>query len=204
MAKQSSIEATDQKLVDDLLDLGSESAFRELHRRHTPRMLQLVIRMLGRTDGDAEDLIQESWIRGVKNLTSFRGDSLFGTWIVGICIHVTQDYIRKKTHDPTILDELPEQFSREPPHVERMDVEEVIALLPTGYRTVLLLHDLEGFTHAEIAEMLGIAEGTSKSQLFAARKLAQSLFDGTKKPASPIGRGGGDERFSAARSRYME
>ncbi|NIM50814.1 MAG: sigma-70 family RNA polymerase sigma factor [Gemmatimonadales bacterium] len=184
MTGETRLAVSDHELVDELRDYGSEPAFRELHRRHTPRMLQLILRMRGGAESDTEDLVQETWIRAVKSLPSFRGDSQFGTWLVGICVHVTQDCLRKAKHPHVSLDEVPEPLSPEPPHAERIDLEKVLALLPTGCRTVLLLHDLEGFSHAEIAEMLGIAEGTSKSQLSAARRLAQSLFDRTPKSES--------------------
>ncbi len=173
----------DHELIDALRDARSEAAFRELHRRHTPRLLRLIMRTLGSADGDAEDLVQETWIRAVENLSDFRGEAQFGTWLVRIGIRVSQDYLRKARRTQLRLDEIAEPARQEPKHAERMDLEHVFARLPDGYRTVLLLHDLEGFTHAEIGEMLGIAEGTSKSQLTAARKLAQALFDGRTRPA---------------------
>lgn len=168
----------DHELIDVLRDERSEAVFRELHRRHTPRLLRLIMRMLGSADGDAEDLVQETWIRAVEKLSSFRGEAQFGTWLTRIGIRMTLDYLRegKRAHLP--MGQAAEPMSCKPTHDERMDLEQVFACLPNGYRTVLLLHDLEGFTHAEIGEILGIPEGTSKSRLNAARKLAQVLFDG--------------------------
>jgi RNA polymerase sigma-70 factor (ECF subfamily) len=205
MAKHARGEDNEMQLVAELRDWGSESAFRRLHRQHTPRLVQLIRRMLGGDYSDAEDLVQETWIRGVKNLPSFRGDSAFGTWLVRICIHVTQDFLRKAKRLPLSVDEVLELSMPEAPIAERIDIGDVIGLLPPGYRAVLLLHDVEGFTHSEIADMLGIAEGTSKSQLNAARELAQNLFDGTRRSsATTLTRRSLDSAQSTASWRYLE
>jgi RNA polymerase sigma-70 factor (ECF subfamily) len=168
----------DTDLIAALRDGRSEAAFRELHRRHTPRLLRLIMRMLGDAYVDAEDLVQETWMRAVESLAGFRGDAQFGTWLTRIGIRRTQDHQRRAKRAHLRLDETVEPADREPSHAERIDLEEMLARLPDGYRAVLLLHDLEGFTHAEIGEMLGVSAGTSKSQLHAARRLAQALFDG--------------------------
>jgi len=168
----------DEELVAELQRTRSESAFVDLHRRHTPRLLALTRRMLGWADADAEDLVQETWIRAVESISTFRGEAKFGTWLVRIAIHVCQDFLKRARPVLVDFDEEAGPAVREPPVAERVDLERVIARLPAGYRTVLLLHDLEGYTHEEIGAMLGIADGTSKSQLNAARRQAQALFEG--------------------------
>jgi len=169
---------TDEELVAELRETRSESAFRDLHRRHTPRLLQLILRMLGGADAEAEDLVQETWIRAVGSLSAFRSEARFGTWLVRIAIHVTQDHLKSGRRVLVGLHEETAPFARDSMVAERMDLERVIARLPDGCRMVLLLHDVEGYTHGEIGAMLGIAEGTSKSQLNAARRQAQAMLEG--------------------------
>ena len=170
---------SDEDLVADLRRTRSESAFRDLHRRHTPRLLRLVQRMLSVPDVDAEDVVQEAWIRALGSLEGFRGESRFGTWLVRIAINVTVEHVRKASRARLVaLDAAAHATDRQPPPEVRLDLERIIAMLPAGCRTVLLLHDVEGYTHLEIGRMLGIAEGTSKSQLNLARRRAQALFDG--------------------------
>ena len=171
----------DEDLVAELRETRSESAFTCLHRRHTPRLLRMVLRILGGEETDAEDLVQETWIRALGSLHSFRGESQFGTWLARIGINVTVEHLRKVGRARHVaLDQAAFASGRQPMHEERVDLERIIALLPVGCRTVLLLHDVEGYTHQEIGRMLGIASGTSKSQLNVARRRAQALFDGDK------------------------
>lgn len=171
--------ASDQDLVAALLESRSEAAFRELYRRHTPRLLRFVERVLGGFAGDAEDIVQDSWLKAVASLPRFRGDSSFGTWLHSIGLNTARNHMRKAGRWRGFLEAV-EPRPREPALTpeERMDLECVLASLPDGQRVVLLLHDLEGYTHSEIGELLGVAEGTSKSQLFLARRHAQELYDG--------------------------
>lgn len=171
--------ATDQHLVEELLEGGSEAAFRELYRRHTPRLLQFVTRVLGGAGDEAEDVVQDTWIKAVEGLPGFRGEARFGTWLTGIGLNVSRMHLRKAGRWRGFIEAVePKLPQPRLSHEERMDLECVLAQLPDGQRTVLILHDVEGYTHAEIGQMLGIAEGTSKSQLSAARKQAQALYDG--------------------------
>jgi RNA polymerase sigma-70 factor (ECF subfamily) len=172
---------SDRELVEALLDSGSETAFRTLYRRHTPRLLQFVARVLGGFAGDAEDVVQDTWVKAVGGLGRFRGESSFGTWLTAIGLNTARNHMRKAGRWRGFLESVePSRASREPALTpeERMDLECVLARLPDGQRVVLLLHDLEGYTHREIGELLGIAEGTSKSQLSVARRQAQALYDG--------------------------
>ncbi|HEX6373666.1 MAG TPA: sigma-70 family RNA polymerase sigma factor [Longimicrobium sp.] len=172
----------DQALAQALLLRGDENAFRELYTRHTPRLYQLVLRIVGGAEHDAEDVVQETWIRATEALGGFRWEAAFGTWLTGIGINVARGLLRKQGRWTT-LDDASEPWRPPPRDGERIDLERAIALLPSGYRSVLVLHDVEGYTHDEIGERLGIAPGTSKSQLSHARKALRRLLEPVKKEA---------------------
>ncbi|MGQ0815030.1 MAG: RNA polymerase sigma factor [Gemmatimonadota bacterium] len=170
---------TDRELVEAVVVSGDEIAFRELYRRHTPRLYQLVLRLVG-SEQDAEDVVQEAWIRATEAAANFRWESGFNTWLTGIAINRFRELLRKRNRWPQISLESTAEPEVRPDHVgERIDLEKALNLLPLGYRTVLVLHDLEGFRHEEIAEQLGIAPGTSKSQLFHARRCVRALLEPT-------------------------
>lgn len=170
--------ATDQALAEALLMSGDEKAFRELYRRHTPRLHQLVLRVVGGSEHDAEDVVQDAWIRATEKLGDFRWEAAFSTWLTGIGLNVARGLLRRKGRW-TDLEGVPEPWRPAERHGERIDLERAIALLPAGYRTVLVLHDVEGYKHEEIGEMLGISPGTSKSQLFHARKSLRQVLEPT-------------------------
>jgi RNA polymerase sigma-70 factor (ECF subfamily) len=177
METQRATENSDRDLADRVLELGDETAFRELYRRHTPRLLGFVTRLLGRTDAEAEDVAQETWIRVCRALDGFRWDSGFSTWLLGIGLNVARDHMRRSARSKSVqLEELPDQPVPAAASDQRIDLERAIRLLPDGYRTVLVLHDVEGMTHNEIAERLAIAPGTSKSQLSNARRMVRSAL----------------------------
>jgi RNA polymerase sigma-70 factor (ECF subfamily) len=177
MRRDTLSEVPDRGLAEALLDSGDERAFRELYQRHTPRLFQFVLRLLGGTENDAEDVVQETWIRAAEHLGRFRWESAFSTWLSGIGLNVCRDMWRRKNGRDIEWSAAFEGGVAAPAVDERIDLERAIELLPVGYRTVLMLHDLEGFTHDEIGERLGIAAGTSKSQLFCARKAMRALLN---------------------------
>ncbi len=162
---------SDQHWIRAILKRGDERAFRLLYRRHTPRLLQFILRLVGGDELEAENLTQETWIRASDSLSRFRGDSLFATWLTGIGLNVTRDHLRRRSRLPLDAIQSPDIVSAPIPIGDGIDLERAIARLPDGYRMVLVLHDIEGMKHAEIAERLGFSEGTSKSQLFKARRL---------------------------------
>lgn len=175
MTAQHRMPASDRELAETILRTGAEGAFRELYRRHTPRLLQLGRRLLGGDVSDAEDAVQETWIRAIAGLGRFRWESLFSTWLLGIGIHVCRDILRKRRsgrEDPwdDSLQHPGPDWAPSERIGERVDLERAIALLPDGYRTVLVLHDVEGMAHEAIAARLDITIGTSKSQLHRARR----------------------------------
>ena len=161
---------------------GSESAFRELFRRHTPHLLQFVTRVLGANASEAEDVVQDTWLRAYPALVTFRNESSFSTWLCSVGLRAALDSLRKGKRRSTEFvledDDAPLEL---PHHEDRMDIETAIASLAPGYRMILVLHDVEGFTHEEIALQLGIAPGTSKAQLFKARRVMRALLTGREK-----------------------
>jgi RNA polymerase sigma-70 factor (ECF subfamily) len=173
---QAVVPTTDQVLAERIVAAGDESAFRELYRRHTPRLYQFVLRVMGGDELEAEDVVQDTWIRASRNLSGFRWESRFGTWLTGIGLNLCRNRLRSSGR----WTDLPENAlgpARRDPRESRIDLERAISMLPAGFRTVLVLHDIEGYKHAEIAEHLGVSEGTSKSQLFSARRAMRRLLE---------------------------
>ena len=162
---------------------GDELAFRQLYRRHTPRLYQLVRRLLGGHDADAEDAVQDTWLKATERLGDFRWECAFGTWLCAIGLNVAREQMRRRTRRPEV--EWPEGHEpAQAPRLSRvdpMDLERAIAALPDGYRTVLVLHDVEGYTHEEIGATLGVAPGTSKSQLYWARQSVRETLGSRQK-----------------------
>ncbi|MEO5509750.1 MAG: RNA polymerase sigma factor [Longimicrobiales bacterium] len=174
---------TDAELIESIRLDGSERAFRELYGRHTPRLYQLVLRILAGGAADAEDVVQETWVRATTSLARFRGDSSFGTWLTGIGLNRARDFLRHRSRRPAgfEVDDGDAWLERVSARVddtgERVDLERAISILPDGYRVVFVLYEIEGFNHGEIARRLGISEGTSKSQLHHARRALRVLLE---------------------------
>jgi RNA polymerase sigma-70 factor, ECF subfamily len=154
------------------LQSRDEQAFRVLYRRHTPAMYAVALRLVGRRVPDAEDVVQEAWMRAVRKLASFRGDSTLRTWLVGIAIRCALESMRRRPWLALEEADLPAMIESPP----ALDLEAAVAALAEGYRQVLILHDLHGYTHAEIAALLAIDEGTSKSQLSRGRAAIRRWF----------------------------
>jgi RNA polymerase sigma-70 factor (ECF subfamily) len=169
-------EPSDRTLARAVVGQGDEASFRTLYRRHTPSLYPFVLRMMGGAEEDAEDVIQDTWVRAVRGLPGFRWESSFRTWLLGIGLNRARELLRKRQRERRGVG-LPEAGRDPPPLADRMDLERAIACLPDGYRTVLVLHDVEGFTHPEISERLDIAVGTSRSQLHHARRTLRTMLD---------------------------
>jgi RNA polymerase sigma-70 factor (ECF subfamily) len=155
-----------------------------LYRRHFRRVYSLCLRMTTNPE-EAEDLAQETFIQLFKKIGSFRGDSAFTTWLHRMTVNQVLMHFRRRKSRPEYITkegETPVQIvqgtenQNKMPVVDRIVLEDAIAKLPPGYRTVFVLHDVEGHEHNEIARMLGISEGTSKSQLHKARLKLRSLI----------------------------
>ncbi len=171
----------DRALVEAVARRGDPAAFSILYERHTPGMYGLALRLTAGSEPDAEDLVHDAWIRVVERLDAFEWRSAFRSWLCGFVVHRWREMRRSRSRRPTR--ELGEAPGRVPGFdaglehaADRLDLERALRGLADGYREVLVLHDLEGFTHGEIASLLGIEEGTSKSQLSRARRaLRQTL-----------------------------
>jgi RNA polymerase sigma-70 factor (ECF subfamily) len=153
---------------------GDESAFRVVFRQHSPTMFGVALRMLSYQHADAEDAVQDAWLRAVRGLAAFRGNSSLRTWLVGITIRCALELGRRERRTG-------DERTRPVEHAratldEHVDLERAIATLAEGYRHVLVLHDIYGYTHAEIGALLGVDEGTSKSQLSRARQLVRQTL----------------------------
>ena len=149
----------------------SDAAFSVLYDRHTPRAFQSAWRILGGNADEAEDAVQEAWIRAVATLDRWQDREAFSAWFRAIAVHVAIDTLRRERR-LTFTTDFDLAGPERPP--EQIDLETAIAALAPGYRAVLVLHDIEGFTHEEIAERLGITAGTSKGQLFKARRAVRA------------------------------
>lgn len=166
----------DRALVGRVLKQGDERAFRQLYRRHTPYLYQFALRLLGGDEVDAEDVVQETWIRAVEGFTAFRWQAELRTWLGGITLNLCRGIFRQRDRAWLLTGPSVEPVVNQP-DVERLDMERAIARLPDGYRTVLVLHDIEGFRHGEIAAALGTTTGNSKSQLHRARRAVRALLN---------------------------
>jgi RNA polymerase sigma-70 factor (ECF subfamily) len=159
---------------------GDEAALRALWTRHAPH-IDLVVRRLVGSDADlAADIAQEVWIQIFRALPSYRGDSQFSTWAHRIAVNRTLNALRKTRRLENIETEVTEDSASVEPDNERtflaQSIEAAAAELSPGARAVFMLHDVEGYTHEEIATELGITSGGSKSQLFKARGKLRTLL----------------------------
>lgn len=163
---------SDQTLVRAVRVGRSERAFSALYDRHTPRAYQTAWRILGGNVHEAEDAVQEAWARALGSFETWSGEAPFGAWFRAIAAHVAVDMVRR---DARVSGDLDAEYADAANEAsDRLDLESAILSLAPGYRAVLVLHDLEGFTHEEIATQLGITAGTSKGQLFKARRAARA------------------------------
>lgn len=168
----------DARLVARYLATRDEESFRLLFRRHSPVLNRLALRLLGGDRSAAEDALQEAWIRAATGLSAFRFESALRTWLSGIVINCCREARRRRRPEEPLETEEIKAPAASPSSA--LDLERVVVGLAEGYREVLVLHDLMGYTHREIAFRLGIEEGTSKSQLFLARRALRRRLLGHK------------------------
>ncbi len=162
---------------------GDELAFRSLYDQTVGRVHALCLRLVS-DPAAAEELTQDVFVRAWERLASFRGESAFSTWLHRLAVNVALTERRargrreKRIFPAGELEDLEKEGtgSAISPGT-RMDLEQAIAALPAGARTVFVLHDIEGYQHDEIAAMSGLAAGTSKAQLFRARRLLREMLD---------------------------
>jgi RNA polymerase sigma-70 factor, ECF subfamily len=168
---------------------GDAAAFEHLFQLHSRRVYALCLRMVG-NPADAEDLAQEAFLQLFRKIATFRGESAFSTWLHRMTVNVVLMRLRKKSLPTDSLEESlePDSENSGPKRdvgaadlrlsgaVDRVNLERSIEKLPPGYRTVFILHDVQGYEHNEIADIMGCSVGNSKSQLHKARTRLRELL----------------------------
>jgi RNA polymerase sigma factor (sigma-70 family) len=171
VGQQAEDSVPDRDLAERVATKRDPAAFRALYGRHTPALYAIAMRLTGQP-ADAEDVVHDTWLRAVDALPRFEWRSSLRTWLTSILVNCTRELERQARpvlpfEEDLAPGEPPPQLPRD---VDPLDLEAAIHALPPGYRRVLVLHDVEGFTHDDIAGLLGIDPGTSKSQLARARR----------------------------------
>jgi len=162
---------------------GETEAFETLYRQHAARIYALACRMGGSAE-DGEDLLQEIFLQAYRKIGSFKGESALGTWLYRLALNHCLDYVRSRQAKMNKLTETLdatssfEPLARHDTPIARIDLERALERLPDGCREAFVLHDVEGLDHKEVGAVLGIAEGTSKSQVFKARARLRALLRG--------------------------
>ena len=175
---------------------GDREAFEHLYRRHAPRIHGLALRLT--TDrGEAEILTQDTFVRAWFSLAGYTGEGHLGGWLGRIAVNLWRDRLRREKRGDRLTEQLavealatapsPAATGATPDGVVRLlttvDLERAVARLPRGARTVYVLHDIEGYTHREIGELIGIATGTVKAHLHRARRLLRAMLDDGREAA---------------------
>jgi len=175
-----------------LAQQGDAGAFERIYRLHSRRVYALCLRMVGNT-AEAEDLTQDAFLQLFRKIGTFRGESAFSTWLHRLAVNVVLMKLRKKTLLATSLEEStdPDDETNGPRReigapdllltgsIDRVHLQRAIEQLPPGYRQVFVLHDVQGFEHNEIADLMECSIGNSKSQLHKARMRLRELLQET-------------------------
>jgi RNA polymerase sigma-70 factor (ECF subfamily) len=183
---------------------GDATVFEYLYRLHSRRVYAVCLRMVGDAT-EAEDLTQEAFLLLFRKIHTFRGESAFSTWLHRLVVNIVLMKLRKKSLSTVSLDATPDPNDETGSpgidiaapdlflegSIDRVNLERCIAQLPVGYRTIFVLHDIQGYGHHEIAEMLGRSEGVSKSQLHRAHMRLRELLHEIQREKSR------DERLAA-------
>lgn len=172
---------------------GEPGAFEEVYRAHASRLFGLACRLVGREE--AEDLLQEIFLAAHRKLAQYRGQSALGTWLFRLATNQCLDHLRSRRRRYARVTDSLEDRPVEPSGqggavvglVDRLALERAVAALPDGCRTVFVLHDVEGCRHQEIGDLLGISEGTSKSQLHKARMRLRGTLSARRLEAAVAG-----------------
>jgi RNA polymerase sigma-70 factor (ECF subfamily) len=166
---------------------GDAEAFQALYEKHKRRVYSLCLRMTANT-AEAEDLAQEAFLQLYRKIATFRGESAFSTWLHRLSVNVVLMHLRKKSLPVISLDETTQgdddsqkkDFGADDlalsGSIDRMQLQRAVDNLPPGYRTIFVLHDIEGYEHNEIAKIAGCSIGNSKSQLHKARMKLRDLL----------------------------
>jgi RNA polymerase sigma-70 factor, ECF subfamily len=167
---------------------GDAIAFQALYDKHKRRVYSLCLRMTSNT-AEAEDLAQEAFLQLFRKIGTFRGESAFSTWLHRLSVNVVLMHLRKKSLPVVSLDETTAPGEEDTPKkdfgaedlalagsIDRLQLQRAVDDLPPGYRTIFVLHDVQGYEHNEIATLVGCSIGNSKSQLHKARMKLRELL----------------------------
>ena len=167
---------------------GDAKAFQALYDRHKRRVYSLCLRMTANT-AEAEDLTQEAFLQLYRKIATFRGESAFSTWLHRLSVNVVLMHLRKKSLPVVSLEGTTQTGEEDTPKkdfgaedlalagsIDRLHLQKAVDDLPPGYRTIFVLHDVEGYEHNEIAQIVGCSIGNSKSQLHKARMKLRDLL----------------------------
>ena len=172
-----------------LAQQGDAAAFERLYQLHNRRVYSLCLRMVGNT-AEAEDLTQEAFLQLFRKVSTFRGESAFSTWLHRLAVNVVLMKLRKKSGTESSLEQItePDEDSGGPRRdfgapdlrlsgsIDRVNLQRAVDELPPGYKAVFILHDVQGYEHNEIADIMGCSIGNSKSQLHKARMRLRELL----------------------------
>jgi RNA polymerase sigma-70 factor (ECF subfamily) len=172
-----------------LAQRGNAAAFEDLYRTHSPRVFALCLRMV-RDPAEAEDLTQEAFLQVYRKIQTFRGESSFSTWLHRVTVNIVLMRLRRKKRSEVSLEENSEgddeatspgkEFGgtdlRLTGSIDRINLQRAIEQLPAGFKSIFILHDVQGYKHEEIGEILGCSSGNSKSQLHKARMRLRALL----------------------------
>jgi RNA polymerase sigma-70 factor (ECF subfamily) len=186
---------------------GDRTVFEFLYRLHSRRVYAVCLRMVGNT-AEAEDLTQEAFLLLLRKIHTFRGESAFSTWLHRLAVNLVLMRLRKKSPPIVSIEAIPDPDDETgwpsidigapdlmlEGSIDRINLERCIERLPVGYRTVFILHDIQGYKHHEIAEILGRSLGVSKSQLHKARTRLRELLHEMQREKTR------DERMAAGKT----
>lgn len=180
-----------ERVVIELAQTGDANAFEQLYTAHKRRVYSLCLRMTRGNMGLAEELMQEAFLQVHRKIQGFRGDSAFSTWLHRLSFNVVLMHLRRRVVPETSFDELQPEREDAAPKMEfggddsrlestaaRLRLERAIEGLPDGYQMIFVLHEIYGYEHNEIAEILGCSIGNSKSQLHKARNSVRKRLQG--------------------------
>ena len=187
-AKQTESAKQAEAVVIARAQQGDGAAFQTLYEAHKRRVYSICLRMVNNT-AEAEDLTQEAFLQLFRKIGTFRGESAFTTWLHRMSVNVVLMKLRKKSLPEVSLEETLEPQNEDGPKrdigtvdsqlsssIDRVTLARAIGDLPAGYRKIFVLHDVDGYEHNEIAEMIGCSIGNSKSQLHKARMKLRELL----------------------------
>jgi RNA polymerase sigma-70 factor (ECF subfamily) len=182
MSREAADPNDDRRLVEAYVRHRDEESFRRLYRAATPALFRMASRLGWIRPADVEDVVQETWLRAARRMAEFRFQSSLRTWLTSILLNCMRERLRARLL-PAATE--PVEFAA---HArsddDRIDLDRAIAALPDGMREVFVLFDVEGLTHVEIADLLGVQPGTSKSQLFTARRKLRDALGAGPRPVS--------------------